>query len=517
MDNRDIGAALSYHNATKHSYISVRTGRHFLDWDNKPELYKTYPKLQPIKLPNDFPSPEEKGLDAIGAFESAGRSSLDIRKLATLLFFSGGITRKIRSPGGHFHFRAASSAGALYPIEFYVVCDDIPGLEAGVYHFNPGEFVLKRLRQGEYRFELAAAAGGRSEIAVAPASIIMTAIFWRSAWKYQARSYRYCFWDAGTILANLLATTYASSIKSSIICGFLDSRVNNLLGIDGKHEGSLCIIPLDASNHSPSQPSAQAIDPINHEVSQLSRKEVEYDEIRRLHFASSIVKLEELTSWPASEVMGKTGVEAQATSFLLKPMGENQWPPASLGQVILRRGSSRKFSQEPLTFPQLSSILYYSTQGIPADYLVESKDSLLDIFLIINAVDELPSGAFYYSGSERNLELMKKGSFRPWAGYLCLEQDLAADASAVVFFMSDLHKVLKRFGNRGYRAAQLEAGIVGGKMYLCAYALNLGATGLTFFDDDVTEFFAPRSEGLTPMFVVALGIPAKTRRLYHVR
>ena len=65
--------------------------------------------------------------------------------------------------------------------------------------------------------------------------------------------------------------------------------------------------------------------------------------------------------------------------------------------------------------------------------------------------------------------------------------------------------MLERFGNRGYRAAQLEGGITGGRLYLAAYALGFGATGLTFFDDEVTDFFSPHAAGKSVMFLTALG------------
>ena len=80
-----------------------------------------------------------------------------------------------------------------------------------------------------------------------------------------------------------------------------------------------------------------------------------------------------------------------------------------------------------------------------------------------------------------------------------------------VFFLTDLNKILARFGNRGYRAAQLEASIVGGKLYLAAYAQRLGASGLTFFDDDVTEFFSPHAAGKSVMFLLALGKSVKQK------
>ena len=70
--------------------------------------------------------------------------------------------------------------------------------------------------------------------------------------------------------------------------------------------------------------------------------------------------------------------------------------------------------------------------------------------------------------------------------------------------------MLARQGARGYRAAQLAAAIAGGRTYLAAYALGLGATGLTFFDDDVTAFFSPHAAGKSVMFLMAVG--ARRRR-----
>ena len=100
---------------------------------------------------------------------------------------------------------------------------------------------------------------------------------------------------------------------------------------------------------------------------------------------------------------------------------------------------------------------------------------------------------------------MRAGEFRREAGFLALGQDLAADAAANVYSMLDLADVVDRLGNRGYRAAQLEGGIMGGRMYLAAYAQGFGATGLTFFDDHVTEFFSPHAAGKSVMFLTALG------------
>src|SRR5207253_10941119 len=109
------------------------------------------------------------------------------------------------------------------------------------------------------------------------------------------------------------------------------------------------------------------------------------------------------------------------------------------------------------------------------------------------------------------LEQLRAGDLRARAGYLDLEQALAYDASVNIYYLADLEAALARFGNRGYRAVQLEAGILGGKVYLAAYALRLGATGLTFYDDEVIRFFSPHAEGKSAIFLVAVGKSAKQK------
>jgi SagB-type dehydrogenase family enzyme len=192
----------------------------------------------------------------------------------------------------------------------------------------------------------------------------------------------------------------------------------------------------------------------------------------------------------------------------LRPRADAELPRESLDRVIRRRGSTRVFDRgRAIRFEELSTALERATRGVPADFLEPPGATLLDLYLIVNAVEGLAPGAYAYRRGERSLELLREGSFREIAGRLALGQRLAADAAVNVYSLVDLPRVLERFGNRGYRAAQLEGGIVGGRLYLAAYAQRFGATGLTFFDDEVTEFFSPHAAGKSVMFLVALGHP----------
>ncbi|MGH7410477.1 MAG: SagB family peptide dehydrogenase, partial [Candidatus Methylomirabilis sp.] len=136
IGNQNIEEARDYHSATKHSYWSVRSGGHFLDWETKPFLFKLYPTLPVIPLSRDVEPPDAQALAAVSAFEAVWDSPLDLDLLAQVLFFCAGLTKKKIYPGGEEHyFRAAACTGALYEVEIYAVCSDLQGLAAGVYHF----------------------------------------------------------------------------------------------------------------------------------------------------------------------------------------------------------------------------------------------------------------------------------------------------------------------------------------------------------------------------------------------
>ena len=510
MANENVEIARLYHERTKHSEERLRANPHHLDWDNQPVPFKLYRDLEPIPLPRQLDPGTVSALRAIStsiARETGPTEQVpDLQALARVLYYTAGIMKVRRSPGGDVYFRAAPNTGALYHVDLYLACRDLPDLPAGLYHFGVHDFALRRLRVGDYRGAFIEAAGVEPSLARAPVVLASASTYWRNAWKYRDRAYRHVFWDGGTLHANLLAVAAAQGLEPKVIAGFADRDIEHLLGLDPAREGALALVPLGRT----AEPPVPARDApvLNLETEPVSSREIDYPAIREIHSASSLEHGEEVARWRGA-VLPRREPDPQSELFPLRPLAEADWPAEPLESVTLRRGSTRRFDvSRSLTFEELSTALAVATATIPADF-TQGASSLLDLYVIAHAVEGLPPGAYYLRRTERALELLQAGDFRAIAGRLGLFQELPAAAGANVYCLADLERVLARFGNRGYRAAQLEGGIVGGRLYLAAYALRFGATGLTFLDDEVTEFFSPHAEGKSVMFLTALGRPVR--------
>ncbi len=466
-DNVNPATAWNYHEATKHSYSSVRSNPHFLDFANQPLPFKIYPTLEPSRLPDEV---RQSGVAALSAIASTvppqANAVPDLANVAQLLYLSAGITRQRKYAGGEIYFRAAACTGALYEVELYLVCGDLSGLPAGVYHFAPAEFGLRQLRAGDYRSVLVEATGSEQAIAQAPLTIVCTCTYWRNAWKYQARTYRHFGWDNGTLLANLLAVATALGLPAKVVCGFVDPTVNRLLDVDSDHEVAFSLVALGNDSglasqiapHSPSASDATAnIPSLGLETVPLSRNEIDYPLMREMHTASSFASSEEVAAWRA-RVQTAHAATADFSPhsgpiIRLKPLSDAEMPRDPIEQVILRRGSSRQFARTPISLTQLSTLLDRATRGISADFVVPdfavpdflARDfndavapQLNDLYLIVNAVEDLEPGAYVFHSDEGLLECLKPGNFRDQAGYLGLEQQLPADAAVDIFLFGRL-------------------------------------------------------------------------------
>jgi SagB-type dehydrogenase family enzyme len=520
--NSDTSAALRFHAATKYRVLpgtDPQTGEpNYVmgtvpefeppiwqeDWSLDPHSFKVYTDLPSISLPADLLASQVPALDAIAdtaqpaASQPVGKAFIaHVARLSNGLL-NRSIPHRLR---GTIEFRTAGATGARYHLELYFVCGDLPDLEAGVYHYAAHDHTLRKLRSGDFRGALVAATGGEPHLAEAPVAVVMTSTFWRNAFRYRARAYRHTFWDGGTSLTNVLAVSASLGVSSHLVLGYSDADVNALLGVDGEREAAIAICSL--GNGLPA-PAALPLEPIQHATQPLSKAEVTFAEIPRMHAASCLTSASEAATW-RSNPLRRTLPAASGPLTTLEPL--DTLPQQPIEEVILGRRSRRRYdTSSPLPFELFSTVLDRSARAFSADCLDHQAPPLNDNYLIVNAVDGLEPGIYLHRSRDSSVELLRSGVLREQAAHLAFDQAYAGDAHVNSYYLAELGPVLGAYGNRGYRLAQLEAAIYAGRAHLAAEALGLGAVGSTSFDDEVTEFFSPRGAEASFMFITVFGV-----------
>lgn len=234
MGNRGVGDR--FQRRTQYECGELRGRR--LDWATKPPTYKRYPKTPKIGLSRPAIEGGAPLWEVLHRRRSERRYqdvSLRESQLSQLLWAAQGITQE----GHGIGFRTAPSAGALYPVETYLVIHDVEGIDAGVYHYDVEHHQLEQLKLGDFRAEIAGAALDQRIAALANVVFVWTAIFERSKWKYEERAYRYIYLDAGHIAQNTALAAVALGLGSCQIGALYDGEANELLGVDGAEESAI--------------------------------------------------------------------------------------------------------------------------------------------------------------------------------------------------------------------------------------------------------------------------------------
>jgi len=505
--NDDGEAARRFHEATKHSAQSLRREPHFLDWNNMPLPFKVYTDLPALPLPV---ARDRSGVSVFAAIDDAAAPDpdvLDRSAVARLLHYSLGLIRRRQLEDGRWqYFRAAPCTGALYHVDAYVVSGELADLDAGVYHFSPHDFALRRLRDGDQRAVVVDATGSEPHVAAAPVIIVLASTYWRNAWKYRSRAYRHVFWDGGTAIAQLLAQAAADRHRASVVLGFADRAIEALCGLDPASEGVIALLPVGAGSlvqHARGEAPAA----IAYTTAPLSDHVVDYPEIREAHSRGVLDSGQEAAQWRAHAIAPAAAARRGESIALREDDALRTSSDESLEDVIERRGSTRRFARSPISGAMLARLLHAASAPVEADYRAGRERPLVDLYLVVNAVDGIAAGGYRWRAEERALEALWRGERRHDAGMLALGQALGGDAAVDLYAIADLDQALGALGSRGYRAATLDGGISGGRAYLAAYAQRLGATGLTFFDDDVARCFGLDPRRHAVMFLTAVGKP----------
>jgi SagB-type dehydrogenase family enzyme len=517
--------AREYHERTNHSPERLRERSFELDFSNQPHPAKRYadlPPFDPAEEPSppetpvlaaitpDSPDPPTTALDPdTGPDPNADPVSNSDPHVPTLCHYAAGITKTLERQGRRIDYRAAACTGKLYHVDLYAVTGECGTFEPGVYHFDPESGAFDVLREGDYRGVLASATDDYRAVADAPVTVVATSEWWRNAWKYRERTYRHAFWDSGTILANLLAVAHGGGHRAEVVAGFADDPVVELLGLDPEEEAPLALAPVGAGSPTSEAPAIEPIDPTVRRTSSPVEYPLVPDAWRQSRLDDGAAARAWRERFAAESADTSLGASTPADWIDLDPVDADTASARPVGATIERRGSLREYSHDAISARQFATVLDRALGGVPTDcFGAGALAGLVDVYCLVHAVEGIDAGTYEFHPGACALERVGDTD-RGTAGELALGQGVVGDAAVNVYLVADVDAVVERFGNRGYRLAQLEAGIDLGRLYLATYAhLGLGGRGFTFFDEQVADYLAPHADGQTPMTLFAFGTPA---------
>ena len=546
MPEAPLSIAQHYHQRTKYDPATLAQKNSPLNWDEQPKPYKHYRYGSEIDLKPYLAAAKEVSQEGEGNLTLSADQILWWQRLSRLLINSYGLTAKVAMASGEpFYLRAAPSAGGLYPAELYLISRGTSLLPAGLYNYQVRTHSLLRFWDDHPWQDLQSACFWHPSLANTQLAIVITSVFQRSVWRYQARAYRRIFLDSGHLLGNLDVAGSLCDYRPHLIGGFVDEAVNQLLYLDPDQEGVVAVLALaDLLQVEQNLPSACTALPTSSHTDYPALADDAL--LSYLHQVTQILPTPDLTPQQQRSQIGhppdpsltqststKTPAMAQADSPTIfqdkynQPFGNKvstQTDPIlwgdgleSLETAILRRRSTRRYTGAEITLRALKQALDFTYH--PEHYVEQGLDrqpdyfdlSLIETFVVASGVTALDAGCYYYAPHTQELRQVRFKQFRSELHYLCLGQDLGRDASAIVFHTADLKQAVARYGDRAYRYLHMDAGHLGQRLNLAATHLNLGVSGIAgFFDDQVNEVLGiPEDEAV--LYLTTLGAPWRLR------
>ena len=291
--------------------------------------------------------------------------------------------------------------------------------------------------------------------------------------------------------------------------GFADPPVNALLDVEGTRESTVALVALGSAVTA--APPTPEITKLDLPTQPLSSAEVTWHALTAMHLASCLPTGADAALW-RSRRWQRPPTPPTGPLTALQPLPTDRLDTRPPEQIIYRRRSTRKYDTDvEIPFAAFSTLLDRSTRGVASDVLVPGAP-VTELYLIVNGVEGLVPGVYLHHPQLGAVELLREGTFRAEATRIAADQRYAGDAHVNLYYLAHLPSILRRYGNRGYRLAQLEGALHAGKLHLGTHALGLGAVGSTAFDDEVVEFFSPHAAGKDYAFVTVFGKRRATSR-----
>ncbi|MCB9828448.1 MAG: SagB/ThcOx family dehydrogenase [Planctomycetes bacterium] len=477
--------AARYHERTKYTPEALAQGASHLDVRRQPPPFKPWVEGERLRLGGR--SPGEQGPDPYAG------ERLDRVRLGRLLHHTYGVTRVWQAEGQALYLRAAPSAGGLYPTELYVASRDIEDVPDGLWAYHGGDHALQLCWAGDFVNDLERFAFGAPAVGAAHAVLIGTGFHERSSWRYRERAYRRVLLDAGHVFGNALQAGAADGLGITLAPDFVDDGVDGLLLLDPAREGTLLLAAVGTTPGTALRAGLR------------SREDRPRDALDDGTWIPMVHRAGQLDVG-AEPVTGATPVHAPPS----KAMGLDDTPlpgGAPVLEAIRQRRSTRTFRRQGVPSHALGRILFHASPraGSPGPCLAPG---LLETYVVVAGVSGMPPGVYRYDAELHALVPRARGAVRAALHQAALGQDLARDAAFTVVHTFDLPAAIERYGDRAYRTAHLEAGLVGQYLNLAALRLGLGASGIGGFFDDLVNAILGLPESHAIAYLTTIGVPA---------
>ncbi|MEH2437708.1 MAG: SagB/ThcOx family dehydrogenase [Nostoc sp.] len=417
----------TYHDATKHSYLSVQLDPNYVDASTQPSSFKVYPRFyRRVKLNLNNP-------------------------VHSFISLTSAITLEKVYKDGPYKLRVNPSAGALYPTEVYVQVRQIEGMVDGIYHLEVENNCLTLI------YELI---DDGLESYIIPGKCIngfiflISCVYYRSSWKYQNRSIRYCFLDSGHHLGAIAASAFLHEKDIQLVFDFDKLALNSDLGFENKEFITGCAVS----------------------------GEIQDKKIRHLRLKVPFVSG---TDYFESNQFIEDAY--QATTLKKSRQQKLEYPQFDFErdkfyQTVWTRRSIRRFRKESISQEDYLYVVQQLQQSIPTENYEE-----IEIYSVVHRVEGMTPGLY------KGTYLVKAGNFSEKTGYLCINQAIAKDGAVTLFFVSDY---------LNYQTAMQIAGFLGQRLYLTSNYLGIQCSGIgAYYDDETQELLETNKDVLYGMVI----------------
>lgn len=515
-----------YHERSKHRLDRYAPAPGRLDWATQPEAFRSFAGAGRIDLP--------LGADLLGTRFGDLRSGalpapheICLDSIAILFELSLGVSAWKSYGGVSWALRCNPSSGNLHPTEGYLVTGEMPGIEAGVYHYQSRDHALER------RGEWVGAHAAPNDAFKAGFLIGLSSIHWREAWKYGMRAFRYCQHDCGHAIAAVSYAAAALGWRARLLATPSDAEIAALLGLerdqdfaDAEREVPECLLWIGANDAEHSMPAPPGR--WSGAANRLSTGHVDWEDIDYVARCTQKPRTAAMPEY-AADGIGYSAMAARMPAFAQLEF--------SAARVIRQRRSAQSFDAKT----SIGEQAFYAI----LDALLQRKSAApwcawpyrADVhpILFVHRVEGLEPGLYAFIRYPAALAELRAAMRSDWlwqktgpasvplyllvacdlrevARSICCQQDIASDSCFALAMISRFDGA--RVEPWRYRTLHWECGMLGQTLYLEAEAAGVRGTGIgCFFDDEMHALLGLQGDAWQSLYHFTVGGALEDTRL----